>query len=250
MKKREVTATALRDQGGGLLQLRLGRAAQGHGLWAAFGLAFNAFLIFAANNNSATNILPPAYLDVALWLLPLAVGGMISADALSRKWVPYKGYRRSRHFVLTALAFALSWAGVAVTFVTLTGILPFSAPSWLMYPVSVGTISLSLISMADTWGGHGFRKVVSILAAASLPLLMLLWVYIGIDPKPIPGPGPLFISPLSLLAMFFYFVMALAAEISGSMLHIISSSTSAAEREILTASDVKLVQLRDSLGEL
>ena len=110
-----------------------------------------------------------------------------------------------------------------------------------MYPLSVTTIAVGLVSMADTWRGWGSRKVVSILAAVSLPILMIIWAAIGINPRLASG---------GLLAMFFYFIMALAAEISGSMLHIIASSTSTAEREILTASDVKIAQVQSSLKEL
>ena len=39
-RRREEGPATLREQGGGLLQLRLGRAAQGQGLGAAFALAF------------------------------------------------------------------------------------------------------------------------------------------------------------------------------------------------------------------
>ena len=241
VKKREVTATTLRDQGGGLLQLRLGRAAQGQGLGAAFGLAFNAFLIYVASTSGTILVFSSAYLDALLWLMPLVVGAAIGADALSRKWTAYKGYRGSRHFILSAAAFALSFLGIVVIFLEISGILP-NTIAWLMYPLSVSTIAIGLISMADTWRGSGVRKIVSVASALFLPLLMVAWVGFSVDPKDLTGGG--------LLAMFLYFIMALAALISGSELHIIASSTSAAEREILTASDTKLSQLHTSLREL
>ena len=108
-RKREISATALREQGGGLLQLRLGRAAQGQGLGAAFGLAFNAFLIYAASQSGTILNIPPAYLDALLWILPLFVGAVIAIDAIQRKWIPYKGYRASRHFILSVGALVLSF---------------------------------------------------------------------------------------------------------------------------------------------
>src|SRR3970040_1444469 len=103
VKKREAPAATLREQGGGLLQLRLGRAAQGQGLGAAFGLAFNAFLIYVGSSAGTLQVgFISEHLNTFLWLLPIIVGAAIGADALSRKWTPYKGYRSSRHFILSA----------------------------------------------------------------------------------------------------------------------------------------------------
>ncbi len=240
VKKREATVATLREQGGGLLQLRLGRAAQGQGLGAAFGLAFNAFLIYAASWSGTIQIFPQSFLGALLWLMPLFVGAVIGVDALQRKWTPYKGYRSSRHFVLSVAALALSVLGMVLILLEFIGVMGLT-PSWAMYPLSVTTISIGLISMADTWRGWGTRKLMSVLAALCLPLLMLAWVGLNVDPADSAG---------GLLAMFFYFIMALAVLISGSELHIIASSTSTAEREILTASDVKLTQLQSSLREL
>ncbi|TLZ65924.1 MAG: hypothetical protein E6K16_02365 [Methanobacteriota archaeon] len=240
-KRREASAATLREQGGGLLQLRLGRAAQGQGLGAAFGLAFNAFLIYAASSSGQIRLIPSTFLGALLWLMPLLLGAVIGVDALQRKWAPYKGYRNSRHFILSILALVLSVLGMVLIFFEFAGFGSITPP-WVMYPLSVSTIAIGLISMADTWRGWGTRKLMSVLSALCLPILMVLWVGLNIDPADSSGGG--------LLAMFFYFIMALAALISGSELHIIASSTSTAEREILTASDVKLTQLQGSLREL
>src|SRR2546426_965634 len=239
VRKREETPATLREQGGGLLQLRLGRAAQGQGLGAAFALAFNAFLIYAASSSGQIQIIPSNFLDALLWLMPLFMGAVIGVDALQRKWTPYKGYRSSRHFVLSVAALALSVLGLMLILFEFAGLA--NTPKWVMYPLSVTTISIGLISMADTWRGWGVRKLMSVLSALALPVLMVVWVGLNIDPAAAAG---------GLLAMFFYFIMALAALISGSELHIIASSTSTAERQILTASDVKLTQLQSSLREL
>jgi len=240
IKYDDTPAAALRGQGGGLLQLRLGRAAQGHGLLAAFGLAFNAFLIYVASQSPQFQIIPPGYLDTVLWLLPLFVGALIGYDAVRRKWSPYRGYHGSRHFVLSSLAFALSAVAMVIIAFQVTGILKLEL-TWIMYPLSVSTISIGLISMADSWRGWGGRKAVSVVAALMPPIFMLIWVAYGVDPKQ---------DTWRLLAVLFYFIMALSVEISGSMLHIIASSTSSAEREILSASNTKLDQLESSLREL
>jgi KaiC/GvpD/RAD55 family RecA-like ATPase len=241
IKKREPTASLPRGQGGGLLQLKLGRAAQGEGLLAAFGLAFNAILVYAASQ-SQIPFITENYLNVALWLLPLAVGAVIGADAVGRKWAPYRGYHGSRHFVLSVAAFALAAAGLILILLYLLGVLNLGANlDVVMYPLSVTTIAVGMISMADTWRGWSSRKAMSVSAALMLPVLMIVWILRGIDPRQ---------DAWRLLSVVFYFAMALAAEISGSMLHRIASSTSTAQREILTASDTKLAQLERSLKEL
>ncbi len=252
VKRREVTSTALEEAGAGLLQLRLGRAAQAHGLGAAFCLAFSAFLIYAASTAGTLLQFPENYFHALLWLFPLFVGATVSADALARKWVPYRGYRNSRHFVLTGLALGLSILGMIAIIFTLIPLLGLGLLElkWLMYPLSVSTLSLGLISMADTWRGWGPRKVVSVVSALALPGIMVLWSYLNlgallnVDPAVNPGA-----EQARLLAMFFYFIMALAALLSGSELHIIASSTSTAEREILFASDAKFSKVQKLLSE-
>ena len=239
--KRSSTTMALRQQGGGLLQLRLGRAAQAQGLGAAFGLAFNALLIYAASQAGTAQYFPSSFLDATLWLLPLFVGAVIGVDAVSRKWTPYRGYRSSRHFVLSLSGLVLAVLGMVLVGLDIVRITTLDI-AYIMYPLSVSTISLVLLSMADTWQGWGGRKIVSTVAALTPAILMFFWVFLGIDPKPGPTGNP-------LLAVLFYSIMALAAEISGSMLHIIASSTATAEREILTASDLKLAQMQSSLKE-
>src|SRR2546428_12685980 len=72
--KRSSTTMALRQQGGGLLQLRLGRAAQAQGLGAAFGLAFNALLIYAASQAGAAPDFPSSFLPATLCVPPLFFG--------------------------------------------------------------------------------------------------------------------------------------------------------------------------------
>src|SRR2546425_11012103 len=69
-KRREASAATLREQGGGLLQLRLGRAAQGQGLGAAFGLAFNAFLIYAASSSGPIRVAPARFPGGLLCVCP------------------------------------------------------------------------------------------------------------------------------------------------------------------------------------
>ena len=251
VRRRDVTPGALQESGAGLLQLKLGRAAQAHGLGAAFGLAFNAFLIYAASAAGTLVLFPANYLHALLWLMPLLGGATIGADGLARKWIPYKGYRKSRHFVLTVATLVLSILGMVAIIFTLIPTFGFGLPEWVMYPFSVSTIALGLVSMADTWRGWGPRKSISVAAASSIPGMMLLFSLLNIGALLTVDPA---VNPAAnqarLLAMFFYFIMALAALIAGSELHIIASSTSAAEREILFASDAKVTQLQKSNSDL
>jgi KaiC/GvpD/RAD55 family RecA-like ATPase len=234
------TSNSLDDPGSGLLQLKLGRAAHTYGLIAAFALLANAFFVYWVNQ-FGTVLALPLDLNIILWLLPLVVGGVMAAHAIDIKWWAYRSRRGSRHFVLSVAAFVVAMAGLLLTLLAVTGVVTLEADlGRFMYPYSVSAIALTLISMASTWSGHSARKMLSHLAAVVIPLLLATSAFAGMVPTT-PGQG--------VLAMLLYFGGALAAEISGSLLHIIASSTAPVRREILQGSDEKLVQMQHRIKE-
>ncbi len=229
---------------GGMLQLKLGRAAHGYGLTAAIAFVINSAFLYAAS----TNQLPAfpfrsEYVDLFLWLIPLTVGALSASFALLTKWEPYRGHRSAGHFLLTATAFIYSCMFAAAVLLMGLHLFPKLDP-FFMYPISVSGITLVLLSMAASWAGHGLRKVGSAAAAVALPMIMTWGVLFGTYPASGTGLGGV------VLFVLLYFAGALLAEVSGSALHIIASSTSAARREILIADDSKQQQLASRLREL
>src|SRR5206468_3013114 len=108
--------------------------------------------------------------------------------------------------------------------------------------LSVAGVPLTIVSMGMTWQGLGVRKVGSLGAALIMPIMMVLLVLGGVKlTDPVSGlPDQ---SGMSLLIVTFL-VGALTSEIAGSLLHIIASSTSVYQREILKADNTKVAMLQ------
>ncbi len=226
----------------GLLQIRVGRASHFYSMAASISLAVSGVILLLTQPGRPLQELPQDLKTLLPWMIPLVVGAGIAAAALAVKWLPYKGERRSGHFLMTLLAFLLSTAAlVRVVRQSLGGVDPQSL-TWL-YPTSFTGISLTLISMAMTWRGTGRRKLLSILAAA-LPMAILVY-----------GFTPLFSSgiPSDLLILTFM-GSAVAVQFSGSMLHVIASSTSVQAKEVIRVSNDRLQlllqELKDRAGAL
>src|SRR5437016_4736376 len=114
-----------------------------------------------------------------------------------------------------------------------------SLPTWLIpwiYPLSVAGLPLTIVSMGMTWQGLGARKLASFGAALILPVLMVLQNLTFFGQLSIITAGALFIGT--------YWIGALTTEIAGSLLHIIASSTSVYQREILKADNSKVAMVQ------
>lgn len=227
----------------GLLQLRIGRASHFYSMAASISLAVSGVILLLTQAGRPLVELPEDLKTLLPWFIPLVVGAGIAAAALAVKWAPYKGERRSAHFLMTLLAFLLS-AAILLRVVrqSVAGGVDPQGLTWL-YPASFSGISLTLISMAMTWRGMGRRKLLSILAAA-LPMAILVY-----------GFTPLFSSgiPSDLLILTFM-GSAVAVQFSGSMLHVIASSTSVGAKEVIRVShdrlQILLEELKDRAGAL
>lgn len=221
----------------GLLQIRIGRASHFYGMAASISLAVSGVILLLTQAGRPLEELPRDLKLLLPWLIPLLVGAGLAAAALVVKWVPYKGARRSGHFLMTLLAFLVSMGTLMRVLRQAPGGLDTQSLTWL-YPASFSGISLTLISMAMTWRGMGRRKLLSILAAA-LPMAILVY-----------GFTPLFSSgiPSDLLILTFM-GSAVAVQFSGSMLHIIASSTSVQAKEVIRVSNDRLQILHHDLKD-
>src|SRR5438132_3086746 len=217
----------------GMLQLTFARHAHGYGFLAAFAFVFNGLLvlIFSGQPLPITGL----RLDYVLWLLPAVAGGLTSWDAVRLKREPYRRHYVSAHF-------AISSAGMVLFFIVALSIIlamQGSLPTWLIpwiYPLSVAGLPLTIVSMGMTWQGLGARKLASFGAALILPVLMVLQNLTFFGQLSIITAGALFIGT--------YWIGALTTEIAGSLLHIIASSTSVYQREILKADNSKVAMVQ------
>lgn len=226
-------AEAPRARKAAMLQLRMGRVAHVLGLASGLALAATAVLAYLLENWDLL-IDAPEYVTVLKWILPLMAGIIAALVALGVKWEPYFADRREPHFILNIVALIVPSVFVALIALEEMGEFVLGRPDWL-YPASLLGITLTMISLALTWEGRGRRKIISILAAVFPPSLLVFPMVFHFAP----------IDLASILPMA-YLGSAVAVQLSGSMLHIIASSTSVQEREVLKASDGKLrIQIKE-----
>ncbi len=226
--KLKVSVTKKQAEKMALLQLRVGRASHQYSMLAAFALAASGvFLLLTPSGRSLEGIPEDAKLLLP-WLSPVVAGALIAAFAFHLKWKPYAGDRKSPHFLMTVYAF-LTAIIILLLLVnqSLEGVDP-SGLAWL-YPSALSGISLTLISLAMTWRGWGRRKLASVLSAA-LPMALMVYGFTPIFSTGIPPD----------LLILTFMGSAVAILFSGSMLHIIASSTSVHRREMIRVSNDKL----------
>ncbi len=218
----------------GLLQLSFARHAHGYGFVGAAAFLLDAILILYIGLQEP--VLPPGVrLDFLVWLLPSVAGAVASWDAVRLKREPYRRHYASGHF-------AMSTAGMALFFVTALAIVLMiwqQFPTWLdpgwIYPFAVAGVPLTIISMGMTWEGLGLRKAGSFVLAAVTPVLALFLPFGHISLADSAGRS---------LYVVTLLIGALSTEFAGSLLHIIASSTSVYQREILKADNSKVALIQ------
>jgi len=224
-----------RSRKAAMLQLKMGRLAHVIGISSGLALAATAVLAYLLENWSYLLEDAPEYVVVLKWLVPLAAGLAVALVSLMIKWEPYYVDRDEPHFIMSIVAVAVPAFFIILMALDEMGKLAFGRPDWL-YPASLLGISLTLISLAMTWEGTGRRKVISIVAAIFPPALLVFPIFFKFSDLEL----------ASILPMA-YLGSAVAVQLSGSMLHIIASSTSLMQREVLKASDGKL---REQISEV
>src|SRR5438093_3323452 len=218
----------------GLLQLSFARHAHGYGFVGAAAFLLDAILILYIGVRRP--VVPTGVrIDFLVWLLPSVAGAVASWDAVRLKREPYRKHYESTHF-------AMSTVGMALFFVTALAIVLMlwqQFPAWLVpgwvYPFAVAGVPLTIISMGMTWEGLGLRKAGSFVLAAVTPVLALFLPF---------GHFTLADQSGRSLYVVTLLVGALSTEFAGSLLHIIASSTSVYQREILKADNSKVALIQ------
>jgi KaiC/GvpD/RAD55 family RecA-like ATPase len=225
-----------RSRKAAILQLRMGRLAHGLSIASGLALAATAVLAYLLENWDYLRT-APEYVIVLRWVVPLAASLVVAALALAFKWEPYFADRSDSHFIVSFAAVAVPSLLILLIVLDEGGYFVIGRPDWL-YPASLLGMSLTFISLAMAWEGHGSRKVISI-AAACIPPALLVFPIMWYFPE----------SQLASILPMAYLGGAVAIQLSGSMLHIIASSTTVQEREVLKASDGKLKVLLEDVDK-
>ena len=219
-----------RSRKSAILQLEMGRLAHTIGISAGLALAVTAVLAYLQENWDWLASAPEWTISLN-WFVPLIASLAVSVIALYTKWEPYFADRDEPHFIMSIVAVAVPALFIALIILDETGYYAIGRPMWI-YPFSLLGISLTLASLAMTWDGNSNRRTISIASAAFPPVLLIFPVLFRFTD----------IELASILPMA-YLGSAVAFQLSGSMLHIIASSTNVQEREVLRASDGKLREL-------
>src|SRR6058998_641872 len=225
----------------GLLQLSFARHAHGYGFLAAAAFLLNAVLLLTLGGQTQALPLPRSVTtNMVLWLLPAVAGALASWDAVRLKREPYRRHYVSTHFGTSAAGMVLFFIVAFAIILLMQQSLPEALVPWV-YPLTVAGIPLTIISMGMTWQGLGLRKVGSFAAALVMPILMVFLVLGGAritDPSGAPDLGGI------RLFVLTFVIGALTSEIAGSLLHLIASSTSVNQREILKADNSKVALIQ------
>ena len=226
-KEQIESAEVRRSRKAALLQLTMGRVAHIIGIASGLALALTAVIAYGLIHWDFLRD-APEFMVTLRWVIPLVAGVVAAGVAIIMKWEPYVADREEPHFVMSVVALVVPIMFIALIVLDEYGQVALGRPTWL-YPASLLGICLAEISLAMTWEGAGSRKTISI-AAAIFPIALLLF--------------PIFFKftdeELASILPMAYLGSAVSIQLSGSMLHIISSSTQVQQREVLKASDSKL----------
>ncbi|MEM4264314.1 MAG: ATPase domain-containing protein [Thermoplasmata archaeon] len=210
-----------------LIQLKFGRASHFLSTFAAVLLALAAIVAYLISEDASLT-----WLENSKWLIPLIAGAFMSITVVYLKWEPFLTDRTANHFIVSYIAMAVPLILIILVVLYELNYVEVGTGGWI-YPLSFVGISFSLVSIAMIWEGMSRRKVIAIVSA---------FVPFAIMTAPAFYDAGLFgILPL------VYLGSAVCIQLSGSMMHVMSTSTSVQEREILKASDAKMLALRAEL---
>jgi len=219
------SAEVRRSRRAAMLQLKMGRFAHIIGMSSALALALTALIAYGLIN---WDFLRYEWLVPLKWFIPLITGAAVAVVALWIKWEPYLADREQPHFVMSVVALVAPLFIMMLIVLDEYGYVELGRPPWL-YSASLLGICFAEISLAMTWEGTGRRKTAAILAAVFPVVLLVFPVIFKFSEEQL----------ASILPMA-YLGSAVSVHLSGAMLHIIASSTSLMQREVLRASDSKL----------
>jgi KaiC/GvpD/RAD55 family RecA-like ATPase len=221
------SAEVKRSRRAAILQLRLGRLSHSIGIASSLVLALTAIIVYGFEPGNFL-VGAPVIIEEMQWTIPLIAGMIAALVVLYVKWEPYVADKQDPHFMLSIAAAVVSAMFLALIYLKDADRLLLETSYWF-YPASLLGICLTELSLAMTWEGTSRRKTISIAAALfPIALMSLPLIYHPAEDQ------------LRNVLPIAYLGCAISIQLSGSMLHIIASSTSVQQREVLRASDSKL----------
>jgi len=214
-----------------LIQLKFGRAAHLLSAVTAVMLAIAAIISFMINNWDFLITNPQPFLNAIVQFIPLLTATAMAAAIIYLKWDPFLTDRSSKHFLTSFAALSVPLVMIILIILRWMNYSNIADDLWI-YPASFIGISLSMISIAMIWEGMSRRKGVAI-ASALTPLAIMSFTLLTNQ------------AGINNMLPLVYLGSAVCIQLSGSMMHLISTSTSVQEREILKAGDQKIIQIRD-----
>jgi KaiC/GvpD/RAD55 family RecA-like ATPase len=179
---------------------------------------------------------PQPILEAATWIVPLLTAIAVSAVVVYLKWDPFLTDKGSKHFVTSFASLGISIIVLISAMLKQADLTDIDFGLWI-YPASIIGVCLSLISIAMIWEGMSRRKTTAIASALGPLVIMLLTVLV--NPADIYGALPL-----------VFLGSAVCIQLSGSMMHLIATSTSLQQREILKAGDAKIIQIKEEAQKI
>ncbi|MBN1677063.1 MAG: hypothetical protein JW880_00850 [Candidatus Thermoplasmatota archaeon] len=219
------SAEVRRSRRAAMLQLKMGRLAHMIGIASALALALTALISYGLINWDFLRI---EWLVTLKWFIPLITGVAVAVVALWVKWEPYLADHEQPHFVTSVAALVAPLFIMLLIALDEYGYVVLGRPPWL-YSASLLGICLTEVSLAMTWEGTSRRKTTAILAAV-FPIALLVFPIIFEFTE----------EEMASILPMAYLGSAVSIHLSGAMLHIVASSTSLMQREVLRASDSKL----------
>jgi len=211
-----------------LIQLKFGRASHFLSTVTAVLLAIAAIIAYLISIDPGLS-----WLDSSKWFIPLFAGAFMSIMVVYLKWQPFLADRMSNHFMVSYISMTIPLLMIALIILDEAGYLEIGTGLWI-FPVSFVGISLSMFSIAMIWEGMSRRKTIAMVSAL-IPFAIMA------------GPYLIDVDEIFSILPLVYLGSAVCIQLSGSMMHLMSTSTSVLEREILKASDLKMLSQREDL---
>jgi hypothetical protein len=228
------------NRGDSLAQLRLGRQSLVWGLVAGVLFLGASWVTLSLNSGTVPYSLNSRFGGYWALLLPVLAALVLSVGLLVEKWSSYAIWPWEGHFIANVAAVALSVLLLAFLVLQATttngSVLAFLAPA--VYPAVLAATTTAVAGMALTWRNWATPKIAS-LVLALIPFAAFFVIEASLRP---------YSFWLTLTVSFSTAAFGYLA--SGAELHLMASSGSVQDRQVIAGSQSKLFQVHEELRRM